>query len=425
MTTKILVVDDEQLLEYVIQQKFRQKIRAKEIEFVFAHNGKEALEKIAEFPSFDLVLTDINMPEMDGLTLLEKLSQIDNTLKAVVISAYGDMQNIRSAMNRGAFDFLTKPIDFQDMEITIQRALETVTEARKNLTELQEVQTQLIQNEKMVSVGQLVAGVAHEIYNPISFIIGNIEHAENYFQGLMTALSIYQQHCSINNPEVQTQIEALDIPFLLEDLPQLLNSMKGGTERILGISISLRSFSRADSTSKVPFNIHEGIDSSLLILRHRLKANEGKSEIKVIKDYGKFPPIECYPGQLSQVFLNILANAIDALEERDSGRSSDEIKANPNFLTIRTFLITNESEKGLHDNSTSHVIISITDNGSGMTEEVRQQVFNYLFTTKAVGKGTGLGLSISRSIVEEKHGGWLTCNSTPGEGTEFIIEIPT
>lgn len=424
MTTKILVVDDEQLLEYVIQQKFRQKIRAKEIEFVFAHNGKEALEKIAEFPPFDLVLTDINMPEMDGLTLLEKLSQIDNTLKAVVISAYGDMQNIRSAMNRGAFDFLTKPIDFQDMEITIQRALETVTQARKNLTELQEVQTQLIQNEKMVSVGQLVAGVAHEIYNPISFIIGNIEHAENYFQGLMTALSIYQQHCSLNNPEVQTQIEALDIPFLLEDLPQLLNSMKGGTERILGISISLRSFSRADSTSKVPFNIHEGIDSSLLILRHRLKANEGKSEIKVIKDYGTFPPVECYPGQLSQVFLNILANAIDALEERDSGRSRDEIKANPNFITIRTFL-TNETEKKIPDNSTSHVRISITDNGRGMTEEVRQRVFNYLFTTKAVGKGTGLGLSISRSIVEEKHGGWLTCNSTPGEGTEFIIEIPT
>jgi two-component system NtrC family sensor kinase len=424
MTTKILVVDDEQLLEYVIQQKFRQKIRAKEIEFVFAHNGKEALEKIAEFPPFDLVLTDINMPEMDGLTLLEKLSQIDNTLKAVVISAYGDMQNIRSAMNRGAFDFLTKPIDFQDMEITIQRALGTVTQARKNLTELQEVQTQLIQNEKMVSVGQLVAGVAHEIYNPISFIIGNIEHAENYFQGLMTALSIYQQHCSLNNPELQTQIEALDIPFLLEDLPQLLNSMKGGTERILGISISLRSFSRADSTSKVPFNIHEGIDSSLLILRHRLKANEGKSEIKVIKDYGTFPPVECYPGQLSQVFLNILANAIDALEERDSGRSRDEIKANPNFITIRTFL-TNESKKNLPDNSTSHVRISITDNGRGMSEEVRQRVFNYLFTTKAVGKGTGLGLSISRSIVEEKHGGWLTCNSTPGEGTEFIIEIPT
>jgi len=334
------------------------------------------------------------------------------------------MQNIRTAMNRGAFDFLTKPIDFQDMEITIQRALETVKQARKNLTELQEAQTQLIQNEKMASVGQLVAGVAHEIYNPISFIIGNIEHAENYFQELMTALNIYQQNCFLNNPEVQTRIEALDLPFLLEDLPQLLTSMKGGSERILEISISLRSFSRADTTSKVFFDIHKGIDSSLLILSHRLKAHEGKPEIKVIKDYGTFAPVECYPGQLSQVFLNILANAIDALEDRDIGRSRDEIKANPNFITIRTFL-TNESEKKLQDNSTSHVIISITDNGRGMSEEVRQRVFNYLFTTKAVGKGTGLGLSISRSIVEEKHGGWLTCNSTPGEGTEFIIEIPT
>ena len=424
MTTKILVVDDEQLLEYVIQQRFRQKIRAKEIEFVFAHNGREALEKLAEFPPFDLVLTDINMPEMDGLTLLEKLSQIDNTLKAIVISAYGDMQNIRTAMNRGAFDFLTKPIDFQDMEITIQRALETVKKVRQNLTEFQEVQTQLIQNEKMASVGQLVAGVAHEIYNPVSFIIGNIEHAENYFKELITALNIYQQHCSLNNPEVQTQIDALDLPFLLEDLPQLLNSMKEGTERIRGISTSLRTFSRADSTSKVRFNIHEGIDSSLLILRHRLKANEGKPEIQVIKDYGGFPPLECYPGQLNQVFLNILANAIDALEEWNTGRSRDEIKANPNFIRIRTFL-TDESEKNIKDNSISHVIISIADNGIGMTEEVKQRVFNHLFTTKSVGKGTGLGLSISRSIVEEKHGGRLSCNSTPGEGTEFIIEIPT
>jgi signal transduction histidine kinase len=275
----------------------------------------------------------------------------------------------------------------------------------------------------MASVGQLVAGVAHEIYNPVSFIIGNIEHAENYFQELITALNIYQQHCSLNNPEVQTQIDALDLPFLLEDLPQLLNSMKEGTERIRGISTSLRTFSRADSTSKVRFNIHEGIDSSLLILRHRLKANEGKPEIQVIKDYGGFPPLECYPGQLNQVFLNILANAIDALEELNSGRSRDEIKANPNFIRIRTFLT--ESEKFINDNSLSHVIISIADNGIGMTEEVKQRVFNHLFTTKSVGKGTGLGLSISRSIVEEKHGGRLSCNSTPGEGTEFIIEIPT
>ncbi|MEG4118327.1 response regulator [Microcoleus sp. N9_B4] len=424
MTAKILVVDDEQLLEYVIQQRFRQKIRVKEFEFVFAHNGREALEKIAEHPPFDLVLTDINMPEMDGLTLLEKLSEIDKTLKAVVISAYGDMQNIRTAMNRGAFDFLTKPIDFQDMEITIQRALETVKQVRQNLTELQDVQTQLIQNEKMASVGQLVAGVAHEINNPISFILGNVEHAENYFQELITALNIYQKHCSLNNPEVQTQIEALDLPFILEDLPQLLNSMKEGTERIRGISISLRTFSRADSTSKVRFNIHEGIDSSLLILRHRLKANEGKPEIQVIKDYGKFPPLECYPGQLNQVFLNIIANAIDALEEWNVGRSRDEIKANPNKITIRTFL-TDESEKIINDHLTSHVIISIADNGIGMTEEVKQRVFSHLFTTKSVGKGTGLGLSISRSIVEEKHGGWLSCNSAPGEGTEFIIEIPT
>ncbi|OCQ94611.1 hybrid sensor histidine kinase/response regulator [Oscillatoriales cyanobacterium USR001] len=424
MTAKILVVDDEQLLEYVIEQKFRQKIRLKEFEFVFAHNGREALEKIAASSPFDLVLTDINMPEMDGLTLLQKLSEIDSTLKAVVISAYGDIQNIRTAMNRGAFDFLTKPIDFQDMEITMQRALDTVKEVRQNLIELQEVQTQLIQNEKMASVGQLVTGVAHEINNPVTFILGNIEHAENYFQEVLKALGIYEEYGATNHPEIQEKIQELDLEFILEDLPQLLSSMRDGAERIRSISISLRIFSRADSAAKVPFNIHEGIDSSLLILRHRLKANEGKPEIKVIKNYGDFPPVKCYPGQLNQVFLNIIANAIDALEEWNAKRTNEEIKKCPNQITIRTFL-TNESEKIVKELSTLHLIVSIADNGMGMTEEVKERIFNHLFTTKPVGKGTGLGLSISRSIVEEKHGGWLSCNSAPGEGTEFIIEIPT
>ncbi|MDB9511619.1 HAMP domain-containing sensor histidine kinase, partial [Kamptonema animale CS-326] len=200
--------------------------------------------------------------------------------------------------------------------------------------------------------------------------------------------------------------------YIIEDLPKMIDSMQLGCDRIQGISTSLRTFSRVDKDYKVPFNIHEGIDSTILILKYRLKANDERPAIEVVKDYGNISAIECFPGQLNQVFMNIIANAIDALEESNINRSFAEIKANPNRITIQTSLVDNQ------------VKISIADNGQGMNEEVKAQIFDHLFTTKAVGKGTGLGLAIARQIVEEKHGGSLNVNSILGEGTEFIITLP-
>ncbi|HEY9853708.1 MAG TPA: HAMP domain-containing sensor histidine kinase, partial [Leptolyngbyaceae cyanobacterium] len=212
--------------------------------------------------------------------------------------------------------------------------------------------------------------------------------------------------------KIKVHAEEIDLEYSLSDLPKMLDSMSVACDRLKNISTSLRTFSRADRDCKVPFNIHESIDSTLLILKHRLKANEQRPAIEVITNYGNLPLIEGFPGQLNQVFMNILANAIDAIDEANIGRSLAEIKANPNRITITTF---REDEQ---------VKIAIADNGKGMSESVKSKIFDHLFTTKAVGKGTGLGLAIAKSIVESTHSGKLSCNSVLGQGTEFIIEIP-
>ena len=264
----------------------------------------------------------------------------------------------------------------------------------------------------MATLGQLVAGVAHEINNPVGFIAGNLTQADQDIQNLLKLIHLYQAEYPNASDKIADFIDEIDLEFLSEDLPKMIASMQEGTERIRNISTSLKTFSRLDSHSLVDFNVHEGIDSTLAILRHRIKANEQRPEIAVMREYGEVPEIKCYPGQLNQVFMNILSNAIDAVDESNHGRSYKEIAANPNLILIRTFV-----EK-------SNLVILIKDNGCGMSESIRSQVFDHLFTTKAVGRGTGLGLSISRQIIEEKHGGQLSCNSVLGEGTEFIIELP-
>ncbi|MEG4006755.1 AAA family ATPase [Microcoleus sp. Pol11C1] len=284
-------------------------------------------------------------------------------------------------------------------------------QVQQTLNELQQTQMQMIQSEKMSALGNLVAGVAHEINNPVGFIAGNINEAHAGVQDLIDYLHLYQEKFPPSEAELIKKAEEIDLDYLVEDLPKMLSSMKIGCERIKNISTSLRTFSRADTANKVEANIHEGLNSTLMILRHRLKANEKHPEIQIIKEYGKIPKVKCYLGQLNQVFMNLLANAIDALEESNQGRSFAEIQAHPNHITIRTKV---ENEK---------VKISIADNGKGMSEEVKNRIFDHLFTTKDVGKGTGLGLAIARQIVEEKHGGKLTCISALGEGTEFVIEI--
>ncbi|WP_375471978.1 ATP-binding protein [uncultured Nostoc sp.] len=294
-----------------------------------------------------------------------------------------------------------------------ERVEERTTELKNTLEELQRSQSQVIQSEKMSSLGQLVAGVAHEINNPVNFIHGNLAHVQEYTQDLLALMQLYQQYHPYPVAEIQTVAEEIDLEFLQSDLPKLLSSMKVGTDRIRQIVLSLRNFSRIDEAEFKRVDIHEGIDSTLMILQHRLKGKPEQPEIEVIKDYGTVPPVECYAGQLNQVFMNILVNAIDALEENNTKRTYQEIENNRSQIKIRTSVV----------NST-WLQVAIADNGVGISKEFQQRIFDPFFTTKPIGKGTGMGMSISYQIVTEKHGGKLECFSTPGKGTEFIIQIP-
>ncbi|MEG3861079.1 trifunctional serine/threonine-protein kinase/ATP-binding protein/sensor histidine kinase [Microcoleus sp. herbarium12] len=285
-------------------------------------------------------------------------------------------------------------------------------QAQQMLEDLQQAQLQLIQSEKMSALGNLVAGVAHEINNPIGCIVGNVGAAQDYINDLLNIIDLYGDKFPQPGVEIEDELEELDIDYVREDLPKLIKAMKDGGDRIKSISQSLRTFSRADSDIKQKFNLHDGIDSTLLILRHRLKANENRPAIEVVTEYGNLPEIACFPGQLNQVFMNILGNAIDALDESNQGRSFDQIQAKPNRITIRTTV-----EK-------AGVKIAIADNGKGIPENVKSRIFDHLFTTKSVGKGTGLGLAIARQIVVEKHGGAIEVNSYLGKGTEFAIALP-
>jgi len=280
----------------------------------------------------------------------------------------------------------------------------------QTLHELQRTQTQLIQSEKMSSLGQLVAGVAHEINNPVNFIYGNLSYTSEYTQNLLRMLKLYQQEYPHPTATILDAREDFEIDYLIEDLPKILASMKVGADRIRDIVLSLRTFSRLDEAEMKQVDIHEGLESTLLILQNRLKNKPDYPTINLIKEYGNLPLVECYPGQLNQVFLNLLTNALDALEMemKESDRTAKNLA-----ITIRTEVTDNNC-----------VAIRIADSGPGMSEDVKKRLFDPFFTTKPIGKGTGLGLAISHSIVVEKHGGQLSCNSVLGEGSEFAIEIP-
>ncbi|MEH1850480.1 MAG: AAA family ATPase [Nostoc sp.] len=297
-----------------------------------------------------------------------------------------------------------------------KQAEEAVTEKSQVLgtvlEDLQEAQLQIVQSEKMSALGNLVAGVAHEMNNPLGFIAASLKQAKPTIADVVQHLKLYQQSLPNPSTEIIDHAEEIDLTYSLEDLPKSIDSMVMACDRLKNISTSLRTFSRADKDYKVPFNIHEGIDSTILILKHRLKPNEQRPAIEVITEYGSVPKVDCFPGQLNQVFMNILANGIDALDESNSGRSFAEIKENPHKITIKTSL------------KDHHVEIKIADNANGMNEEVKAKIFDHLFTTKSVGKGTGLGLAIARQIIVEKHRGSIQCNSCPGQGTEFVITIP-
>jgi len=396
-----------------------------------APDGQLALRSIELTPP-DLILLDIMMPDMDGYTVCKELKASATTkdIPVIFISALNEALDKVKAFEVGGIDYITKP--FQEQEVLarvsnqlMQRQLFQQTQSyaqqlEQTVTELKKTQAQLIQKEKMASLGQLAAGIAHEINNPVNFIYGNIDMAADYAQDLLRLVKLYRHYYPHPVAEITGELDKIQPDFIAEDYPKLLNSMKYGASRISEIVLSFRNFSRLGEEKYKPVDIHEGIDNTLVILQHRLKGENKAGEIEVIKHYSQLPIVTCYASQLNQVFMNLLTNAIDALETQPS----------PRKITISTS-VSSESEPTLHNldstfaiQNNQSVMIHIIDNGCGISEEVRRQIFDPFFTTKPVGRGTGLGLAISHDIVVEKHRGQISCISAPDRGTEFILQIP-
>ena len=347
---------------------------------------------------------------IERLEILRILSsQIAISLKNALLYTNLETNTEKLKQAKEQLENYSRNLEIKVEERTLQLK-EKNTRLEKTLQELKQTQTQLIQTEKMSSLGQLVAGIAHEINNPVSFIYGNLIHTNNYFQDLLRLLHLYQQQYPNSTPEIEAEAENIELEFLISDLPKLLDSMKMGASRIRQIVLSLRNFCRLDEADMKEVDIHEGIDSTLLLLHNRLKLDRGAIDLS--KEYDSLPLVECYPGQLNQVFMNLLANAIDSLEEASKQHRCPNVSFSPS-IRIRTYVLDG-----------NQVEIQIADNGVGMTEEVRQRIFDPFFTTKPVGSGTGMGLAISYQIVVEKHGGELRCISAPGQGAEFVIRIP-
>lgn len=425
MKAEILVVDDtlanlEVVSDVLSPAGYRVSI---------ATNGERALKQLQnQLP--DLILLDIQMPGMSGFQTCEKI-KLDQKLSAIPIiflTALSDTESIAQGFSLGAVDYVTKP--FREAELlarvqmhlslrTLTAQLEAQVESRTAelqtaLGELEKSQLQLIQNEKMTALGGLVAGVAHEINNPVGCILGNVGATRAYISDLLGLLDLYAKELPNPSAQLAEELEDADLDYVREDLPKLIRAMEDSGDRIKSISKSLRTFSRSDTENKQPFDFKEGIESTILILRHRLKANEQRPAIEVTTNYGDIPAVNCFPGQLNQVFMNILANAIDMFDEIAQQRSFAALKESPQKITIQT-------EKLAEQNA---IEIRISDNGKGMPDEVKSRIFDHLFTTKGVGKGTGLGMAIAQQIIVKKHGGSLSVQSELGQGSEFCIQLP-
>lgn len=407
---KILVIDDDITTQLILQNALEEQGH----EVTVAEDGEAGLLLTHQLMP-DLIVCDWMMPKLDGLALCQKLKADPNlaTIFFILVTARELVDDRVKGLDAGADDFLAKPIELQELLARVRAGLrlQSLTQALKHsnhhlnqaMQQLRQTQARLVQTEKMSGLRQMVAGIAHEFNNPITFIYSNLLFAQSYTQEILELLHLYQQEQSKPSPKVAEKLAEIDLDFLMVDLPKLFDSMKTGAERIRQTVQSLRNFSRLDEAELKLVNLHEGIDSALLTLQHRLQHN-AYTQIEILKDYGKLPLVECYARELNQVFLHILNNAIDAIEQNSPPRSGQ--------IIVTTKVCGNR------------VVIQIGDNGIGIPEQIRTQIFDPFFTTKSVGKGTGLGLSISYQIVVQQHGGLLKCYSQLGEGTKFWIEVP-
>ncbi|NJN62065.1 MAG: response regulator [Coleofasciculaceae cyanobacterium RL_1_1] len=420
---RLLVVDDTPVSAEVLSEVLRKA----NYDVRTARDGLSAIEIVNNDPP-ELILLDVIMPGIDGFETCRRLkANPEHTdIPVIFITGSDDTDSRVHGLEAGAVDYITKPFEYTEaisrievhlrlyrLNRTLEHQVEERTaQLRETVEELQTMQMKLIQGEKMSALGQLVAGVAHEINNPVNFIQGNIVHAENYIQDLLELVSLYQKYTPEPNEELEAAIEDADLDFLQEDLPKLLKSMRVGTDRIRNIVKSLRNFSRTDDSKTEKTDIHDGLDSTLMILSNRTKAKPDRAEVQVVKIYGALPLVECYPGPINQVFMNILANATDALEEKYNNMSAMAREEFQPTIWIETI-----------SPDEDHIEITIADNGLGIPAKVRHQIFDSFFTTKPKGKGTGIGMSISREIVVDQHHGKLDCQSS-SMGAKFIITLP-
>ncbi|MEM8641612.1 MAG: response regulator [Cyanobacteria bacterium P01_G01_bin.54] len=419
---QILIVDDNSANLKLLSDS----LKAAGHKVLIARSGTRALQTLETIQP-DIILLDVMMPDLNGFETCRKIKVQEQLrdIPIVFMTALTETEKKIEGLQLGAVDYLTKPFWHEEVLVRVnnhiqlyrlkrdlaQQVSERTAELEQTLQHLQQTQAQLIYREKMSTLGEMVAGVAHEINNPVGFISGNLPIAQEHVVAFCQALQRYQDQFPVLPETMQTALEELEIDYVAEDLPQILASIQTGCDRLKQLVLSLRTFARFDDAETQATDIHAGLDATITILGHRLKANKTRPEIQVIRHYDPIPEVVCYGGPLNQVFMNVLANAIDACDEKNQGKTYAEIEAQPNVITLQTSVVDEQ------------VQIQIQDNGCGMLPERVEQIFEQGFTTKDVDKGTGLGMAIAHQIMTEKHSGSITCTSKRGQGTTFTITL--